>query len=230
MSEYYAIERSSEYLAHYGVKGMKWGVRKAIESGNSKRLAKHYAKALKKIKKLNTKASISRSKDEYKSRMADAGTWGVSGGLSAALGAGVKAYEKAKGVRVLAGPLWAPPIAPLAESALLWGGVSGGAGAYQLARAMRAKHRTTAKGHAKAKAKADAFRKEMKTAFRKTKYAKLPGANSMNKSRLYEKTGTQLKNAAIDSVTRPGYSMSRNSAREISANNNRHGRKRRKSK
>lgn len=28
MSEYYAVRRSSEYLAHYGVKGMKWGVRK----------------------------------------------------------------------------------------------------------------------------------------------------------------------------------------------------------
>ena len=28
MSSYYGVQRSSEYLAHYGVKGMKWGVRK----------------------------------------------------------------------------------------------------------------------------------------------------------------------------------------------------------
>lgn len=28
MSEYYAVIRSTDYLAHYGVKGMKWGVRK----------------------------------------------------------------------------------------------------------------------------------------------------------------------------------------------------------
>lgn len=28
MSEYYAVQRSGEYLEHYGVKGMKWGVRR----------------------------------------------------------------------------------------------------------------------------------------------------------------------------------------------------------
>lgn len=49
---YYAVERSSEYLAHYGVKGMKWGVRKARESGNNVRLAYHYARAKLKLAKL----------------------------------------------------------------------------------------------------------------------------------------------------------------------------------
>ena len=28
MSEYYGVQRSEEYLAHYGVLGMHWGVRK----------------------------------------------------------------------------------------------------------------------------------------------------------------------------------------------------------
>lgn len=36
MSEYYAVIRSTDHLAHYGVKGMKWGVRKAIKDFKQK--------------------------------------------------------------------------------------------------------------------------------------------------------------------------------------------------
>lgn len=49
---YYAVERSTDHLAHYGVKGMRWGVRKAIATGNQALLAKHYRKAAKKLAKL----------------------------------------------------------------------------------------------------------------------------------------------------------------------------------
>ncbi len=52
----YAIERSDEYLAHYGIKGMKWGVRKALESGNSRALARQYKKASRKLAKLQARA------------------------------------------------------------------------------------------------------------------------------------------------------------------------------
>lgn len=39
MSEYYGTPAaSSDFLAHYGVKGMRWGVRKAIEKGNMTKL------------------------------------------------------------------------------------------------------------------------------------------------------------------------------------------------
>jgi len=62
MAEYYAVERSPEYLAHYGVKGMRWGVQKAIASGNTKRLSRQYAKAQKKLAKLNAKADINQQK------------------------------------------------------------------------------------------------------------------------------------------------------------------------
>lgn len=48
----YAVERSDEYLAHYGIRGMKWGVRRAIASGNSNRLDRQYKKAQKKLAKL----------------------------------------------------------------------------------------------------------------------------------------------------------------------------------
>ena len=40
------------FLAHYGIKGMKWGVRKARYYGNDKALERHYRKAAKKLAKL----------------------------------------------------------------------------------------------------------------------------------------------------------------------------------
>lgn len=52
MSEYYAVQRSGASLQHYGVKGMRWGVRKAISTGNSRALDRHFRKAAKKLAKL----------------------------------------------------------------------------------------------------------------------------------------------------------------------------------
>ena len=51
MNEYYGIATTpmDDYLAHYGVRGMKWGVRRAIKSGNEKLLDKHYKKESRKI-------------------------------------------------------------------------------------------------------------------------------------------------------------------------------------
>lgn len=49
---YYSVERSTDHLAHYGVKGMRWGVRKAIATGNQKAVDKHFRKAAKKLAKL----------------------------------------------------------------------------------------------------------------------------------------------------------------------------------
>lgn len=61
MDHYYGVVRSdSNTLSHYGVKGMRWGVRKAIEKGNTKRLDKHYRMASKKLEKLNDKANIAK--------------------------------------------------------------------------------------------------------------------------------------------------------------------------
>jgi hypothetical protein len=78
----YAIERSDEYLAHYGVRGMKWGVRKAIASGNAKRLGRQYAKAQKKLAKLEKRAAKA---DKYKKRAIAYGAGAAAaGGLAAA--------------------------------------------------------------------------------------------------------------------------------------------------
>lgn len=52
MGKYYGITLSDKWLAHYGIKGMKWGVRKAIESGNNVSLAYHHARAKLKLAKV----------------------------------------------------------------------------------------------------------------------------------------------------------------------------------
>lgn len=57
MAEYYAVERSEEYLAHHGIKGMRWHVRKAIRKGNRRKYEKQYRKAARKLEKLEKHAN-----------------------------------------------------------------------------------------------------------------------------------------------------------------------------
>lgn len=227
MAQYYAVERSSEYLAHYGVRGMKWGVRKAKEKHNSKALDKHYKKALSKIKKLNTKANVSRSRQEYKGRMSDAAMLGITGAGVAAAGLGIHKLARATNSRAI-GIMGGIPFDT--ETAHYVGGASGallgGWGAYNVGKGLAAKHRTTAKGHAKAKNKAQEFRNEMGKAFKGTKYAKLPGANGMNKAYDYTPFKDQFKNASTDSVTYVGHSSNKKIARENPGNKPRHAKKR----
>lgn len=83
----YAIERDPAYLAHYGIKGMKWGVRKAIERGNDRALGRQYRKAQKKLAKLEKRAANGK---KYARRAAALGAGAaVAGGLAAAGTAGV---------------------------------------------------------------------------------------------------------------------------------------------
>lgn len=95
MAEYYAVERSPEYLAHYGVRGMKWGVRKAREMGGArgaKRLSRQYAKAQKKLSKLNKRANVNEASAEaekYTKASKGARVAGRIGLGAAAIGSGV---------------------------------------------------------------------------------------------------------------------------------------------
>lgn len=226
MAEYYGVTRTSEYLAHYGVKGMRWGVRRAREKNDPKALERQYRKALKKAKKLNTKANIQRSQQEYKGRMADAATLGITGATVAGAGLGLRAAQKATNARaigVMNGIPFDTETMHYATTPI--GAALGGWGAYNLGKGLAAKYRTTAKGHARAAAKAQNFRSEMKKAFKGTKYSGLPGANGMNKAYTYEPVKRQLGNAAIDAVTYPGYSMNRKISREIPENKPRHSTK-----
>ena len=216
MNEYYGAPTTptSDYLAHYGVKGMKWGVRKALEKRDPKALEKQYKKALRKAKKLNTKVNISKSAQEYKGRMSDGAALGLAGATIAGVPLGLRALARSQNARAIgAGHVGLLPIAydtettPYVTTPI--GGALGALGAYQLAKGIAAKRRTKPIGHAKAKAKAEEWRKEMKTAFKNTKYSKLPGAGGENKAYEYVPMGTQYKNAAIDSVVHPGYTASK---------------------
>ena len=84
-NEYYGIASTpmDDYLAHYGVRGMKWGVRKAVASGNSARLGRQYAKAQKKLAKLEKRAN---SGAKYARRAAALGAGAAIAGGAAVLG------------------------------------------------------------------------------------------------------------------------------------------------
>lgn len=96
MSEYYAVQRSGDSLAHYGVRGMKWGVKKAIASGNDKALSKQFKKAEKKLAKLEKRGANGK---KYAARAAKLGAAGAALGAAGALGS----FENIKrGQRALA--------------------------------------------------------------------------------------------------------------------------------
>lgn len=147
MSEYYGVSTpTSDFLAHYGVKGMKWGVRKAIEEGGraatNRSLSRQFRKAERKLRKLNY--------------YTDRTTQGVRAGGNAAiagLGAAGAAMLAKRGNLINAIP----------AAAL---GVWGAADAIRLGR------KATKSGHEKAVKERNEFAKEMKKSFAGTAYAK----------------------------------------------------------
>ena len=95
INEYYgaASTATSDYLAHYGIRGMKWGVRRAINSGDSQKLSRQYAKAQKKLAKLEKRAAKT---GKYAKRAALMGAGAAAAGAAARLGTNKLAKGAAK--------------------------------------------------------------------------------------------------------------------------------------
>lgn len=85
MSEYYGVASTptEDFIAHYGIKGMKWGVRKAIQSGSDRALRRQYKKASKKLAKLE---KLGASGKKYGKRAALYGAGAAAAGGLAAVG------------------------------------------------------------------------------------------------------------------------------------------------
>lgn len=206
MAEYYGVTRTPEYLMHYGVKGMRWGVRKAKESGSDQKLWRQYQKAHKKLSKLSANADIGRQKSQQLKYAKRAGIGlGVAGVGMAGMG-GAKLARKHVNSSIAnlipesarkyfdSSPsnvhfsVRVPENHPdykmferynkASKDVRTMNGIAGGVtlagigyGGYAGARSLIAKYRQTPKGHTKAVAKRDAWQKEMKSAFKDTKYA-----------------------------------------------------------
>lgn len=57
MAVYYAVIRDSSPLVHYGIKGMHWGVQRAIRRSNKHAWNRQYKKAEKRLHKLEKRAA-----------------------------------------------------------------------------------------------------------------------------------------------------------------------------
>lgn len=158
MSEYYGIGPSSDFFAHYGVKGMKWGVRKAIESGNSRALSRHYKRAANKLQRLSARSDRSvidaAKKYNRKAIVTDTAVGGLASGLATyGLNSHLPPRERAILSLAMGGGM--------AAANAIGGGIT----------QARLHRMGSSKGHAKQVAKRKEFEKEMRKSFKGTEYA-----------------------------------------------------------
>lgn len=168
---YYGVIRSPEYLAHYGVRGMKWGVRRAVQTANVRSLDRHYAKAREKLAKLNARANIGTVNKVREQTRKGA----IPSIATSALVSGLGTYAINRHL---------PTVSRLKYSAVNALGGAALSGALVSADAIRLKRLTSKAGHAKAVQKRNEFAREMKKSFKGTKYRNLPNQIS---SKAYEK-------------------------------------------
>lgn len=177
INEYYGVSTpTDDFLAHYGVKGMKWGIRRALRSGNPEKLKKQYMKATKKLAKLSLKANNAVNEEKYHKWRSQAGKSAVGAGVGAAVGSTLGTYA---GLRRLGlGPsdiletLKVPGVRhALGKQTALYG-AAGALGGY-LGKRLRAhvyKRRQNPEVRKQLLYERDAWRREMENAFKGTKY------------------------------------------------------------
>lgn len=166
MFEYYGVSTpSSDFLAHYGVKGMKWGVRKALNKNDAYKLAYHYDRALRKKASLKEQANSKEEKENAKAYAAGGGALLGAGALG-----GLASYGIAKGQVAAQKALF-----PKSEYVTIMHpvglyGMSGAAalgGLASLGAAAKSAYHTTKRGHKKAVNRYNNFTKEMNSQFNK---------------------------------------------------------------
>lgn len=201
MAKYYGIQRSNDYLAHYGIKGMKWGVRKAIENKDKVLLKEHHDLALDKLERLKRKANIVAQKDERREGLKSLGLGAALLGSAAAVDIIDSNAKKAgKDIRWGVAPVYNPrlavlPLRTFSTGAGLIGGLTTGIGAVDT---IGAHKRMSQKGHAKAVQKVNEWQNEMYEAFKGTPYeTKKPKAFVDKYSvTVYSNDGKKRKNLA----------------------------------
>lgn len=210
MAEYYAVERSSQYLAHYGVRGMRWGVRKALEKGDFAAYTKHYRKAGKKLGNLSIKANRQYQKQQAKDNLA-------AGAALTGLGAlgGLASYGIVKGQLAAQRAL-----APNARSRLilhpvgLYGtsALSAGTGLGLIGASAVNAYRGSKRGNERAIKKRDRWQKEMESTFKDTPYGKLKEFKTFNKQ-LTRMSNVKDPQKYMANLKSPGYEKPRHKSK-----------------
>ena len=186
INEYYGASTTptSDYLAHYGVRGMKWGIRRAVASGNPDKLKKQYSKAVKKLAKLSLKANNTVNEGKYQKWRAQARKNAITGATGAAVGAtigsgiGIARAGRTYGlglkdtIGVLKKSSQGRQALGAIGASIPAYAVAGGVGSYLGARARASiyKRRQNEDVRAKNLAKRDQWRKDMESAFKGTRY------------------------------------------------------------
>lgn len=190
MNEYYGVASTpmEDYLAHYGVKGMRWGVRKAIEKGNTRRLGRHYARAARKLESLTARTDrdfVSKVKRQNARQAVP--NMIVSGLGSGALTYAINPHVSTKQRAII--------------SAAVGGGAALGSGIGSLVDNARYNRMLSNKGHRKNARKRNEFEREMRKAFRGTQYA---GQINKTKRNISSKLNT-MKRVLSDPNERTSY-------------------------
>ena len=92
---YYGVSPSSDFFAHFGIKGMRWGIRRAIKRGNHVANKKHHSKA-------KTKVS---NKHPYNGLRKDIKTALKAAALSTVMGPGAAIYMNSRQIARDAKPI-----------------------------------------------------------------------------------------------------------------------------